>query len=186
MTFNDKGSIISRTYVRNISRTQIFYLCNLCKCHKKLLIMYILEVLRGKKWIIDTYGWWLLLNHVNKKDKQKWRSGNLLETRYLFAAWSKEGQGWGVFSIFPNKGFGSNFFKIVVGRKINRRGSSNSNKGRRKAWESVGWWECAHVVVATICCSSFLSPPPLRTTPSQQSMKSYSDCSCCFCWCHGT
>jgi hypothetical protein len=91
-----------------------------------------------------------------------------------------------VFSIFPNKGFGSNFFKIVVGRKINRRGSSNSNKGRRKAWESVGWWECAHVVVATICCSSFLSPPPLRTTPSQQSMKSYSDCSCCFCWCHGT
>jgi len=64
-----------------------------------------------------------------------------------------------------------------VGRRIN---NNSCNKGRRKAWESAGWWECAQVVIATMCCPS-LSPPPLPTTPSQQSTKSYLDYSCCFC-----
>jgi hypothetical protein len=47
-----------------------------------------------------------------------------------------------VFNIFPSKGFSLDFFKVVVGRRIGRRRSSN-NRGRRRAWESAGWWECA-------------------------------------------
>jgi len=39
-----------------------------------------------------------------------------------------------VFSIFPSKGFGSDFFKIVVGRRIIRR---------MRVGELTGWWECA-------------------------------------------
>jgi len=71
-----------------------------------------------------------------------------------------------VFNIFPSKGLGLDFFKVVVGRRISRRRKTSSNKGRRRAWESAGWWECAHEVVATICCPSFLSPLPLPITPS--------------------
>jgi hypothetical protein len=63
-----------------------------------------------------------------------------------------------------------------VGKRINRRNNKNNNynKGRRRAWELTGWWECAQVVIATMCCPS-LSPPPLPTTPLQQSKKSYSN-----------
>jgi hypothetical protein len=63
------------------------------------------------------------------------------------------------------------FLKIVVGRKITRRKSYNS-KGKKKAWESTGWWECAQVIATIVCCPS-LSPPPLPTTPSQQLTRSY-------------
>jgi hypothetical protein len=59
----------------------------------------------------------------------------------MFAASLRGGWG-GVFNIFPSKGFGLDFFKVVVGRRIGRRRSSN-NRGRRRAWESAGWWECA-------------------------------------------
>jgi len=72
-----------------------------------------------------------------------------------------------VFNIFPNKGLGLDFFKVVVRRRISRRRrKNNSNRGRRRAWESAGWWECAHEVVATICYPSFLSSLPLTITPS--------------------
>jgi len=39
-----------------------------------------------------------------------------------------------VFNIFSSKGFGSDFLKVVVGRKIIRR---------RRVGELTGWWECA-------------------------------------------
>jgi len=68
-------------------------------------------------------------------------------------------------------------FLKVVGKRISRK---NNNRGRRKAWESARWWECALAIVATICCPSFLSAPPLPVTPSEQSMKSYLDCTCYF------
>ncbi len=104
----------------------------------------------------------------------------------LFVAWGRGGKGWGMFSIFLNKGFDLDFLKVVVGRRISRkRKNNNNNMGRRMTWELVGWWECALVVVATICCPS-LSLLPLPATLSQQLMKSYLDCSCCFYWCHGT
>jgi hypothetical protein len=32
LTFNDKGLSILGTHVKNISRTQISYLCSLCRC----------------------------------------------------------------------------------------------------------------------------------------------------------
>jgi hypothetical protein len=41
-----------------------------------------------------------------------------------------------VFTIFLNKGFGSDFLKIVVERRINRR---NNNKGRRRIWALARW-----------------------------------------------
>ncbi len=31
--------------------------------------------MKGKGMSCRFYGWWLLLNHVDKKDKQKWGSG---------------------------------------------------------------------------------------------------------------
>ncbi len=66
-------------------------------------------------------------------------------------------------------------------QSIGRNSNNNKrSKGRRRPWESIGWWVCAQAVTATIRHLS-LSPPPLPATPSQQSMKSYSDCSCCLC-----
>jgi len=53
-----------------------------------------------------------------------------------------------------------------VGRRIDKKSNNSCNRGRRKVWESTGWWECAQVVTTTMCCPS-LSPPPLPATPSQ-------------------